>query len=102
MRFAYQFQHIALICCHLSTKFTTGQFASSHQIDTKGFQNVLKLVETTNADSFDLFYGLYKFNRNSMDIIFKLKEAMDDVVGKLLEKEGKTSADLDAMKKSCL
>lgn len=72
-----------------------------HQIDTKGFQSVLKLIETTNADSFDLFYGLYKFNRNSMDIIVKLKEAMDDVVGKLLEKEGKSIDTLD-MKKSCL
>jgi len=59
------------------------------------------LIETTNADSFDLFYGLYKFNRNSMDIIVKLKEAMDDVVGKLLEKEGKNFDTLD-MKKSCL
>ena len=72
-----------------------------YQIDTKGFQSVLKLIETTNADSFDLFYGLYKFNRNSMDIIVKLKEAMDDVVGKLLEKEGKSVDTLD-MKKSCL
>lgn len=36
-----------------------------------------------------------------MDIIVKLKEAMDDVVGKLLEKEGKSVDTLD-MKKSCL
>ena len=81
------------------THLTAHVFA--HQIDTKGFQSVLKLIETTNADSFDLFYGLYKFNRNSMDIIVKLKEAMDDVVGKLLEKEGKSVDTLD-MKKSCL
>lgn len=62
---------------------------------------MLKLIETTNADSFELFYGLYKFNRNSMDIIVKLKEAMDDVVGRLLEEEGKSDANLES-KKSCL
>jgi arogenate dehydrogenase (NADP+) len=57
---------------------------------------VLKLIETTNADSFELFYGLFKFNRNSMDIIVKLKKAMDDVVDKLLEEEEKSDADLDS------
>ena len=73
---------------------------SATPIDTKGFTNVLKLVETTTADSFDLFYGLYKYNRNSMEIIVKLKESMDDVVSKLLEKEGKSIDSLD--QKSCL
>ncbi len=90
---------------------------------------MLKLIETTNADSFELFYGtirspvpcafiawcflantyvvhyslaavgLYKFNRNSMDCIVKLKEAMDDVVGKLLEEE-ESDAELET-RKSC-
>jgi hypothetical protein len=31
-----------------------------------------------------------------MDIIVKLKKAMDDVVDKLLEEEGKSDADLDS------
>ena len=61
---------------------------------------MLKLIETTNADSFELFYGLFKFNRNSMDIIVKLKKAMDDVVDKLLEEEGK-SDDFDS-NEACL
>ena len=43
--------------------------------------------------------GLYKFNRNSMDCIVKLKEAMDDVVGKLLEEE-ESDAETE-LKKSC-
>lgn len=86
---------------HLMGRILGAQKLKPTPIDTKGFQNVLKLVETTNADSFDLFFGLYKFNRNSMDIIVKLKEAMDDVVGRLLEKEGKSLESLDSMK-SCL
>ena len=86
---------------HLMGRILGAQGLSPTPIDTKGFQNVLRLIETTNADSFDLFYGLYKYNTNSMDIIVKLKEAMDDVVGKLLEKEGKSTDSLD-LKKSCL
>lgn len=54
---------------------------------------MLKLIETTTADSFDLFYGLYKFNSRSRDIIVKLRDAMDDVVGKLLEEEGRSDND---------
>ena len=85
---------------HLMGRILGTQGLSATPIDTKGFQNVLKLVETTNADSFDLFFGLYKFNRNSMEIIHKLKAAMDDVVQQLLEKEGKSGA--SGSKKSCL
>ena len=59
-----------------------------------------KISNFVFCHSFDLFYGLFKFNRNSMDIVNKLKDAMDDVVGKLLEKEGK-NADAD-LKRSCL
>eukprot|EP00584_Thalassiosira_punctigera_P001499 CAMPEP_0172534778 /NCGR_PEP_ID=MMETSP1067-20121228/7023_1 /TAXON_ID=265564 ORGANISM="Thalassiosira punctigera, Strain Tpunct2005C2" /NCGR_SAMPLE_ID=MMETSP1067 /ASSEMBLY_ACC=CAM_ASM_000444 /LENGTH=370 /DNA_ID=CAMNT_0013319613 /DNA_START=154 /DNA_END=1266 /DNA_ORIENTATION=+ len=86
---------------HLMGRILGVQGLKATPIDTKGFQNVLKLIETTNADSFDLFYGLYKFNRNSMEIIHNLRSAMDDVVRKLLEKEGNNISSVD-MKKSCL
>eukprot|EP01082_Thalassiosira_pseudonana_P005042 g4390.t1 g4390 contig15:923891-925077(+) len=86
---------------HLMGRILGAQGLQATPIDTKGFQNVLKLIETTNADSFDLFFGLYKFNRNSMDTILKLKESMNDVVGKLLEMEGKEDGDVVATK-SCL
>lgn len=56
-------------------------------IDTSGFQSVLKLVDSTTADSFDLFYGLYKYNQNSEETIRQLQSAMEDVVVKLQEKE---------------
>lgn len=56
-------------------------------IDTRGFESVLELVENTNADSFDLFYGLYKYNENSSLTIKKLQVALDEVVQKLKLKE---------------
>ena len=64
------------------------QGLSSTPIDTRGFQSVLKLIENTNADSFDLFFGLYKYNRNSGYTIGRLRAALDDVVGELLERDG--------------
>lgn len=64
------------------------QGLSSTPIDTKGFESVLKLIKNTNADSFDLFYGLYKYNRNSGYTIGSLREALDDVVGELLQRDG--------------
>lgn len=83
---------------HLMGRILGGQGLQATPIDTKGFQSVLRLIETTSADSFDLFYGLYKFNRNSRETITKLKEAMNEVVGKLMEMEGESEEPI----KSCL
>ena len=32
-------------------------------IDTKGFQSLLTLVDTTVNDSFELYYGLFMYNQ---------------------------------------
>ena len=32
-------------------------------IDTKGFEALLRLVDNTNNDSFDLYYGLFMYNQ---------------------------------------
>jgi len=72
---------------HLMGRILGEQGLQSTPIDTKGFESVLKLVGTTTADSFDLFFGLYKYNQNSMDTIIKLRSSMEDVVRKLKEME---------------
>ena len=75
---------------HLMGRILGAQGLSKTPIDTKGFESVLKLVDSTTADSFDLFYGLYKYNqKNSMMTIQQLQAAMEDVVDnlKLLEQE---------------
>mmetsp|Transcript_9821 Transcript_9821/g.23945 ORF Transcript_9821/g.23945 Transcript_9821/m.23945 type:complete len:430 (-) Transcript_9821:113-1402(-) len=69
---------------HLMGRILGAQGLQKTPIDTKGFKSVLKLIDSTTADSFDLFYGLYKFNKkNSMSIIQQLQNAMDDVVHNL-------------------
>ena len=72
---------------HLMGRILGNQGLSQTPIDTMGFQSVLRLVDSTTADSFDLFYGLYKYNQNSMTTILNLQTAMADVVHKLKEKE---------------
>jgi arogenate dehydrogenase (NADP+), plant len=72
---------------HLVGRVLGSQGLAQTPIDTSGFQSVLRLVDSTTADSFDLFYGLYKFNDNSSETIKKLQSAMDDVVKNLKSKE---------------
>jgi arogenate dehydrogenase (NADP+) len=72
---------------HLMGRILGNQGLVPTPIDTMGFQSVLKLIDSTTADSFELFYGLYKYNQNSMDTIVHLQTAMEDVILKLKEKE---------------
>ena len=85
----YNAIQISIRCStHLVGRVLGAQGLSSTPIDTKGFESVLKLIKNTNADSFDLFYGLYKYNRNSGYTIGSLRGALDDVVGELLQRDG--------------
>lgn len=72
---------------HLMGRILGAQGLSMTPIDTKGFESVLQLVDSTTADSFELFYGLYKYNTNSMATIEQLKAAMDNVVENLKKLE---------------
>ena len=72
---------------HLMGRILGSQGLSKTPIDTKGFESVLKLIGNTMADSFDLFYGLYKYNKNSAETIRQLQSALSDVVVQLEEME---------------
>ena len=41
----------------------------STSIDTKGFEALLRLVDNTNNDSFDLYYGLFMYNQVNTDAL---------------------------------
>lgn len=72
---------------HLVGRVLGSQGLQETPIDTSGFQSVLKLIGSTTADSFDLFYGLYKYNQNSLETIRQLQTAMNDVVQNLQTQE---------------
>lgn len=78
-----QFSANSQFITHLMGRILGSQGLKPTPIDTRGFESVLKLISNTMADSFDLFYGLYKYNKNSMEVIFQLKEALENVTDQL-------------------
>jgi arogenate dehydrogenase (NADP+) len=64
---------------HLMGRVLGEQGLKATPVDTKGFESVLSLVKSTNSDSYDLFYGLYKYNSYSPSVISDLRQAMNDV-----------------------
>lgn len=55
----------------------------STDINTKGFEALLNLVNNTANDSFDLYYGLFLYNINATDELERLEAAFDKVKEKL-------------------
>ncbi|OMO61685.1 Prephenate dehydrogenase [Corchorus olitorius] len=51
----------------------------STPINTKGYETLLKLVENTAGDSFDLYYGLFMFNVNAMEQLEKMDFAFESL-----------------------
>ncbi|XP_028807290.1 arogenate dehydrogenase 1, chloroplastic [Neltuma alba] len=49
----------------------------STPINTKGYESLLELVVNTSGDSFDLYYGLFMFNKNSLEMLERLDLAFD-------------------------
>ncbi|GKV10203.1 hypothetical protein SLEP1_g21603 [Rubroshorea leprosula] len=48
-------------------------------INTKGYETLLNLVENTAGDSFDLYYGLFMYNKNAMEQLEKLDLAFESL-----------------------
>ncbi|GAB2289166.1 Arogenate dehydrogenase 2, chloroplastic [Dionaea muscipula] len=48
-------------------------------INTKGYESLLNLVENTSKDSFELFYGLFLYNKNAMEQLERMDLAFEMV-----------------------
>eukprot|EP01069_Polyplicarium_translucidae_P005210 Polyplicarium_translucidae@DN273_c0_g1_i1.p1 len=48
-------------------------------VDTRGFESLLHLVDNTAQDSWDLFFGLYKFNASSDALLQQFESAFNSV-----------------------
>ncbi|XP_021906453.1 arogenate dehydrogenase 2, chloroplastic-like [Carica papaya] len=51
----------------------------SSPINTKGYETLLNLVENTAGDSFDLYYGLFMYNKNALEQLQKLDMAFESL-----------------------
>eukprot|EP00884_Botryococcus_braunii_P014711 jgi/Botrbrau1/23240/Bobra.0041s0076.1 len=56
------------------------------EIDTKGFESLLNLVNNTNNDSFELYYGLFMYNQNATEMLESLERAFDSVKSQLFQR----------------
>lgn len=81
---------------HLTGRILWEQNLSPTPIDTRGFQTVLQLVDNTCKDSFDLFFGLYYFNRHAPEQLRKMRDAFVAVERQLAAKEAYLTARCDA------
>nr|GMC61419.1 arogenate dehydrogenase 2, chloroplastic-like [Ipomoea batatas] len=52
-------------------------------INTKGYETLLNLVENTASDSFDLYYGLFMYNKNAMEQLERLDLAFEALKNEL-------------------
>ncbi|XP_060194342.1 arogenate dehydrogenase 2, chloroplastic-like [Lycium barbarum] len=48
-------------------------------INTKGYETLLNLVDNTSGDSFDLYYGLFMYNKNAMEQLERLDLAFESL-----------------------
>ncbi|KAL5539441.1 hypothetical protein UlMin_044979 [Ulmus minor] len=55
----------------------------SSPINTNGYETLLNLVDNTAGDSFDLYYGLFMYNKNAMEQLEKLDMAFEALKKKL-------------------
>lgn len=53
-------------------------------INTKGYETLLKLVENTAGDSFELYYGLFMYNVNAMEQLERLDLAFESLKRQLI------------------
>nr|GEV73671.1 arogenate dehydrogenase 2, chloroplastic-like [Tanacetum cinerariifolium] len=51
----------------------------STQINTNGYESLLDLVENTSNDSFELYYGLFMYNKNAMEELERLDLAFESL-----------------------
>lgn len=72
---------------HLLGRILGEQGLEPTPVDTMGFESVLGVVHNVTNDSFDLFEGLFKYNKYAPDVIKDLHEA----IGKVEEKLGHSS-----------
>ncbi|KAL6603287.1 hypothetical protein ACP70R_043648 [Stipagrostis hirtigluma subsp. patula] len=54
-------------------------------ISTTGYETLLRLVDNTCSDSFDLYNGLFMYNKNATELLNRLEWAMDSVKKKLFD-----------------
>lgn len=70
---------------------TTGRMLSELHlkptpINTKGYEKLLELVDNTVNDSFDLYFGLFRFNENARSELLRMEQGLYSLKQSLFER----------------
>ena len=57
----------------------------SSQINTKGYESLLNLIDNTCNDSFELYYGLFMYNQNSTEVLEAMERSFDRTKKRLFD-----------------
>jgi len=57
----------------------------STQINTKGYESLLTLIENTCNDSFELYYGLFMYNQNATETLEAMERSFDRTKKRLFD-----------------
>jgi len=64
---------------HLTSRILDTQHLKPTPIDTKSFESMLRVVDTSCKSSLDLFYGLYRYNPAAKERLAELEKGLDEV-----------------------
>ena len=71
---------------HTVGRMLGGMGLEKGPINTKGFNSLLDLVDNTQNDSFELYYGLFMYNQNATDELDKLEESFAEIKQQLFSR----------------
>ena len=77
---------------HLTGRLLSKLNLQPSPIATAGFKALLKLVDNTCSDSFDLFYALYSHNSDATEQLQQFAEAFEDLRNDLTSFDGGTTS----------
>lgn len=65
---------------HLTGRVLSQLEIKSTPVNTKGFEMLLGLVNNTENDSFELFKGLYKYNKDAKSQLYNFKKSLEKII----------------------
>jgi len=77
---------------HLTGRVLAGHGCEATPIDTVGYQNLCEVSDHVCQDSFELFYGLFKYNPNSLQQLCLFKRGIADVERQLRQRFDREAA----------
>jgi len=80
---------------HLTGRLLDSNLLPASPVSSKEYAALCDVAEMTNGDSFDRFFGMFKFNANAKDHLNKMRDNLAKVERQLAAKEAYLAASLE-------